>query len=77
MVTVGFASLFRVRPSLAMFPVTLETSRLMLEDTALEGWSMCMHVLSDDRLSFVSVLFFHLGRRCSIRDEMLHSDPHL
>ena len=54
---------------------------ILLEDAALEGWSMCIHLIVV-QLSFVSVLFFHLGHVEDavfnyIRDEMLHSDPHL
>ena len=42
---------------------------------------MCIHLIVV-QLSFVSVLFFHLGHVEDavfnyIRDEMLHSDPHL
>ena len=54
---------------------------ILLEDAALEVWSMCIHLIVV-QLSFVSVLFFRLGPVEDavfnyIRDEMLHSDPHL
>ena len=54
---------------------------ILLEDAVLERWSMCIHLIVV-QLSFVSVLFFHLGHVEDavfnyIRDEMLHSDPHL